>query len=341
MDFDACEKPLFSVGIPAYNSVEYLPKCLESVSSQTLQKFELIIVDDGSTEATGLLCDKFAHSHNWVVVLHKNNEGPLLARRDIAKTAQGKYVVFLDADDCLRKDALEICAAIIQRHSPDILAFDYSTHEDFSNPMPGTKLNPGFFAGPQLQKVRESVCKGEMNNVCFKAIRLALFDQDEDYSEYVGFKHGEDLFQFLPVINMAQSFFYINECLYYYRRSDSSETCRFSHNQLHDLHTVSERMEEYGNIWGMHNEAKQGIIMQYCYLLNILGADKSLSRKQREDVFQNIRRDLLKTLDSVDSSKYGFNLPLVVDAVAKGKYKKASMLLDIGSLLKIMSNRLL
>ena len=100
-------------------------------------------------------------------------------------------------------------------------------------------------------------------------------------------------------------------------------------------------MEEYGNIWGMHNEAKQGIIMQYCYLLNILGADKSLSRKQREDVFQNIRRDLLKTLDSVDSSKYGFNLPLVVDAVAKGKYKKASMLLDIGSLLKIMSNRLL
>ena len=91
--------PLISVVIPLYNVEDYLEQCLSSVLSQTYDPFEVICIDDGSTDATGSLLDAIADSDNRIKVHHSQNAGLSEARNKGADLAQGTYVTFVDADD--------------------------------------------------------------------------------------------------------------------------------------------------------------------------------------------------------------------------------------------------
>ena len=96
-----------SVIIPVYNSERYLYACIESVLNQTFHDFELILVDDGSTDASGSICDEFAQKDNRVIVLHKSNEGVSAARNDGLALARGEYITFVDSDDTIENDMFE------------------------------------------------------------------------------------------------------------------------------------------------------------------------------------------------------------------------------------------
>ena len=100
--------PKVSVIVPIYNVREYLKGCLESVAAQTLQDFECICVDDGSTDTSGQIADKFAaqHSKNFFVI-HKKNGGLSSARNAGLRQATGEYVFFLDSDDYIHPLTLE------------------------------------------------------------------------------------------------------------------------------------------------------------------------------------------------------------------------------------------
>lgn len=105
----------FSIIIPAYNAERYLSECLSSVSLQSFDNYEVILIDDGSTDSTLSLVEDFALRANNATVLTGENQGLLLARRRGLLHAKGEYVVFLDADDCLRYDALEILDKAIKK----------------------------------------------------------------------------------------------------------------------------------------------------------------------------------------------------------------------------------
>lgn len=95
-----------SVIIPVYNASSYLQECLESVLSQSLADFEIILVDDGSTDNSGLICDEYAKKDNRVKVFHKENEGVCVARNIGLDNAKGDWIAFVDSDDLLLPDAL-------------------------------------------------------------------------------------------------------------------------------------------------------------------------------------------------------------------------------------------
>ena len=124
---------LFSIIIPAYNAEKYLPDCLDSVNRQTFRDFETIIVDDGSTDATGLIADGYVSTTKNALVLHGENQGPLLARRKGLKSCHGEYVVLLDADDALKENALEKLKESIDSSNADIVSFRFSDKPDFSS----------------------------------------------------------------------------------------------------------------------------------------------------------------------------------------------------------------
>ena len=90
---------LFSVVVPVYNVEKYLHECVDSILSQTFTDFELILVDDGSKDHSGTICDEYAQKDSRVRVIHKENGGQSTARNRGVEEAQGKYVVFLDSDD--------------------------------------------------------------------------------------------------------------------------------------------------------------------------------------------------------------------------------------------------
>lgn len=123
-------KPLFSVIVPAYNVEQYLPECIESVLAQSCQDFELILVDDGSTDHTGKICDEYLASTNIIQVIHQSNSGLSVARNAGIKKASGEYLIFLDGDDFLENQALE---TIRKNLEPNLDLLRFQAQEVFAD----------------------------------------------------------------------------------------------------------------------------------------------------------------------------------------------------------------
>lgn len=114
-----------SIIIPIYNVKEYLVKCVNSVISQTYVDLQIILVDDGSTDGSALICDKLACGDSRIEVIHKMNGGLSSARNEGMKAATGEYIYFLDADDYIESDLIEICVNTIHQQGCDVVAFSY------------------------------------------------------------------------------------------------------------------------------------------------------------------------------------------------------------------------
>lgn len=116
--------PLISVIIPVYNAEQFLDQCLESILQQSYSNLEVICVDDGSTDASLKICRQYSEKDSRVQVIHKDNEGVSCARNRGIACARGEFVFFIDADDCLDKNALKACV-IHQSGTDTIIALDY------------------------------------------------------------------------------------------------------------------------------------------------------------------------------------------------------------------------
>ncbi len=112
--------PKVSVIIPVYKVEEYLPACLESVANQTFQDFELILVDDGSPDTCGAMCDAYAAEHANAKVLHQQNMGLSEARNQGVKIATGEYVTFIDSDDYVTPDYIEYLVYLCEKYNTDV-----------------------------------------------------------------------------------------------------------------------------------------------------------------------------------------------------------------------------
>ena len=110
---------LVSVIIPVYNVEQYLDECIYSIINQTHKHLEIILVNDGSTDRSGLLCDQYAVKDNRIKVIHKKNEGPSIARNIGLDHATGDYILFLDSDDWFALDGIERCVSKFVSH-PDV-----------------------------------------------------------------------------------------------------------------------------------------------------------------------------------------------------------------------------
>lgn len=101
-----CKKSndLISVIVPVYNVERYLPKCLDSIISQTYKNLEIILINDGSTDNSGKICDEYLELDNRIIVIHKGNNGVSSARNYGLDVAKGKYVIFIDSDDWIEKN---------------------------------------------------------------------------------------------------------------------------------------------------------------------------------------------------------------------------------------------
>lgn len=113
---------LVSVIVPAYNAERFLSRCVDSILNQTYENIELILIDDGSVDRTGGICDGYAGSDSRVIVIHQQNRGVSAARNAGIDRSSGSYLMFVDADDALLPDSVEILLAEILLADADIAA---------------------------------------------------------------------------------------------------------------------------------------------------------------------------------------------------------------------------
>ena len=125
---------MVSVIIPVYNVEKYLQQCIDSVRNQTYSDLEIIVVDDGSTDNSGCICDRYATTDERIIVIHKENGGLSEARNTGLSIARGEYVYYLDSDDYLRENAIEILVERASQERADFVFFDCETiYEDFED----------------------------------------------------------------------------------------------------------------------------------------------------------------------------------------------------------------
>lgn len=116
---------IITIVVPIYNVEEYLEECIESILRQSYKDYEVILVDDGSTDQSGSLAERYAESRNHFTVLHKENGGISSARNMGIQRAQGKYICFVDADDILQEDYLQQLYLAAEQKDADMVFCDY------------------------------------------------------------------------------------------------------------------------------------------------------------------------------------------------------------------------
>lgn len=208
----------FSLMIPVYNAEAYLEACLASVAAQTFADFEVLIVDDGSSDRSGAICDLYAENDRRFRVWHTTNHGVFSARAFAEAHARGDYLLFLDADDLAEPALLQALHDAVEQHHPDLLTFDFRTFRENETPQLETFLDAdAFLTGAEMEPFYRFLLSTRFNAVWNKCFHRRLISCAPDYAAFKGLRHGEDLLRSAYLLTGAQTLCYIHEPLYRYR----------------------------------------------------------------------------------------------------------------------------
>ncbi len=117
----AVMKKTISIIIPVYNVDKYIEQCLDSIISQSYQKLEIILIDDGSTDQSGVICDKYARLDSRIKVIHQKNGGAASAKNVGLRIATGEYLAFVDSDDYLEQDVYQYMVSMLEKEKADVI----------------------------------------------------------------------------------------------------------------------------------------------------------------------------------------------------------------------------
>ena len=201
-----------SVVVPVYNCEKYIENCISSVLNQTYTNLELILIDDGSTDKSGFICEEYSKKDTRVKVLHQLNSGASSARNKGIITATGEYIAFLDSDDYWRKkDFLQKVVDRLALYNPDVLNFNYCKVKDGIESPPYFILNEAVIQNECKKDSVDFICKNDIWIACAwnKIINRKLFQlYDMFFLEGVT---AEDVEWSAKLALYAESFDYLDE----------------------------------------------------------------------------------------------------------------------------------
>ena len=220
-------KPSISVVVPIYNVQAYVGKCIESLLQQTHTACEIILVDDGSTDDSGKICDRYAERDARIQVIHKANGGLSSARNAGISVMRGEFLVFVDPDDWVEPSYLEeLAAPLLKDETIDMVIGCFYLREDEQGVTIscGRKGSEGYLAMPErLQQMLDGVYWDE--SLCGKVYRRGLF-ADFFFTEMV--QVGEDMYANWHLLQRAATVFYTPSQRYHYvlRRGSMTNVSR-------------------------------------------------------------------------------------------------------------------
>lgn len=284
---------LISVIVPIFNAEKYLSRCVQSILDQTYKNIEIILVDDGSIDSSGKICDEFANVDNRIEVIHKCNGGVASARNYGIKIAKGEYITFVDADDFLDSDTYEKVNEVIQSDKPDCIDFGwkyinnddevtYNLHllpknqimdetvikENILPPLLNLKKDEKqFIFDFSVNKIyRRSII--DNNNICFDENR----------------KTWEDRVFLIKYIKYCKSFYSMDKCFYNYVSVPNSLSRRYD---LQFFDIILQNYNRYIEWFGQeYNFDTQYVYNYWCHSIENMIL-RSLKEKDQRDVIRN------------------------------------------------------
>ena len=257
----------FSILIPVYNTSIYLRECMESILNQSFKEYEVVLLNDGSTDNSGEIWDEYAKQYSFIRVIHKENEGLMMTRRRGFKEAKGDYFICVDSDDYLYDScALEKIHNMIKESKCDLVLYNYMYGAGGGRNERVRRLfdyeNGHVFIGNQKIELYEKLLTtNSMNNIWIKCPSRNIVDIDTDYSVWKkDICRAEDLFQSYPMLSNASRVGYVSDSLYFYRWTETSISNKPKYKYCDAFKTIFQREDEYLERWNVSAEVKDQAI---------------------------------------------------------------------------------
>ena len=286
--------PKVSVVIPVYNVEKYLRNCIDSVLAQTYKNYEIILVDDGSTDNSGRICDEYIA--NNIRVIHKENGGLSDARNTGTTIATGQYVTWIDSDDTIHKDFLKILIEMAEKNNSDLSCAEILSYQEGDEPtIPSkdyvTKVMSGLDA---LKLMLEGTLHG--TSACCLLVKKTLALK----YKFPLKKYHEDDYTTYHYFLEANSVSYTNEPLYFYlQREDSIMHKPFSQIDIDELDAADEIYRECSELGDEYKEAafvkKTGNYLQILFKFKDL---KSINIETYERIMMFIKQNRRNILNN-------------------------------------------
>ena len=214
--------PLVSIIIPVYNVEKYLPKCIDSIITQTYKTIEIILVDDGSDDSSRQICDEYASVDSRIKVIHKDNGGVSSARNRGLDIATGEWVLFVDADDILPNDALDYYAEVVNKNDVDMVLGSYVKCNEVGTIIKsGNKIFQKQLSMLDCLKLfyKSDLFQGYVWN---RLMKLSIIkENDLRYNESIYFKE-DGLFAVQYMVCCSRPCYYSSKVVYNYYIHDTS-----------------------------------------------------------------------------------------------------------------------
>ena len=283
--------------IPVYNVEQYLDACLGSILSQNYSEYEVILVNDGSKDRSGEICERYAAENPHIHVIHKENGGQISARMAaisfVRENCQYKdtYCIFVDSDDELKAGALATINQKIAASGCDMLIYGYEKFDSDGVFYTTLEEKAGEkFINNMGDLIREAVIEHTYNSLCRKAVRTEmLFFESGDHIKSI--QMGEDLLQSLEIYRQNPRTLIVSDLLYRYRMNSGSITHTFNLKRFTDelssrYHTVKKIIDL--NIWNDNDFNKyfhKSLYVVQWDVIHIL-----LESPSRRDALRNLRQ---------------------------------------------------
>lgn len=215
--------PKVSVVVPVFNAEKLLSRMVDSLLQQTIDVYEIILIDDGSTDSSGAICDYYAEQQANVRVVHKKNEGVSAARQTGLDVASGEYVIHADSDDWVEPTMLEELYRKAQEENADVVICDFyvnqDDHQTYSKQRP-TTCEPESVLRDLFQKLHGSCCNKLVRQVCYNKYNVKFPE---------GINHCEDLLFWVQLLQHPEiKISYLSHAYYHYCINEDSITRHYT-----------------------------------------------------------------------------------------------------------------
>lgn len=260
--------PFLSIIVPVYNVEPYLACCLDSILAQTFADFEVLLIDDGSTDASGTICDDYAKKDSRIRCFHKENGGLVSARQYGFSPAQGEYVTFVDSDDWIDPSMYQAMCGAAKETEADTVCCNYTAvtpekkieRRDFCKPGSYNKQMLEEQIYPQMLFSGSFFHYGVSPSLCNKLFRRTLLEK-HIYNVPLSVKLGEDALVSYICLLDSNVVYFIDESYYFYRSNGSSLTHYMNQSRLLENHFL---FDTFGKIH-RHPCMERQLLYYYAY----------------------------------------------------------------------------
>lgn len=237
--------PLISIIVPVYNVEKFVDQCIRSLTAQTYKNIEIILVDDGSTDSSGKICDSHKETDNRISVIHQPNSGVSAARNRGMSEVKGEYYCFIDGDDYVTNDYIEFLYEQIIRYDADIssCSFAYKYPDGTEKRTLCTDKEDDFVCCDRGIDTLENILYGRsvhLPSCCFKLYKKSAIGN----IHFRDFKIGEDFLASLDFYSKAEKVVFSNRPLYYYIQNSSSAMHTENPEKYYQMVTSGEKIYE-------------------------------------------------------------------------------------------------